>query len=106
MRLSRQTQVFLLIIAAIVIAPSSVAQLTRRLAITRVNVVDVVNGRILPNSTVVINGDTIASVTQNPPPSGARLLDGQGQFLIPGLWDMHSHIEATGESSLQLYVAT
>jgi hypothetical protein len=32
-------------------------------------------------------------------------VDGQGKFLIPGLWDMHAHVEMAGESSLQLYVA-
>ena len=32
-------------------------------------------------------------------------MDGQGKFVIPGLWDMHAHMEMTGESSLQLYVA-
>ena len=32
-------------------------------------------------------------------------MDGQGRFVIPGLWDMHAHMEMTGESSLQLYVA-
>ena len=104
MKLSRQIHVFLLTIAT-TIPSSSVAQSMRRLAITHVNVVDVVNGRVVPNSTVVINGDTISSVTQDSSSSGARVLDGQGKFLIPGLWDMHAHMEATGESSLQLYVA-
>jgi imidazolonepropionase-like amidohydrolase len=105
MTLGRHIQSFLFTIAAIVIAPSSVAQPTRTLAITHVNVIDAVNGRVLPSSTVIINGTTIGSVTQNPPPGGARVFDGEDKFLIPGLWDMHAHMEATGESSLQLYVA-
>jgi len=71
------------------------------------NVVDVVNGRILPNNTVTIAGQTIAAVAQNgKPQADARVVDGQGKFLIPGLWDMHAHMEATGQSSLQRYVAT
>jgi hypothetical protein len=47
---------------------------TRALAITRVNVIDVVDGRIVPNSTVTIRGKTIASVAQNgaPPLSSTR----------------------------------
>ena len=84
----------------------SVAPQTRALAITRVNVIDVVDGRIVPNSTVTIRGKTIASVAQNSaPPGDAQIVDGQGKFVIPGLWDMHAHMEMTGESSLQLYVA-
>ena len=55
---------------------------------------------------MTIRGNTIAGVVQNgAPPAGAQIVDGQGRFLIPGLWDMHAHMEATGESSLQLYVA-
>jgi len=44
-------------------------------------------------------------VTGNAPPADAQVVDGQGKFLIPGLWDMHAHTEASGESWLQLYVA-
>jgi cytosine/adenosine deaminase-related metal-dependent hydrolase len=84
----------------------SVAPQTPALAIVRVNVVDVLDGRITPNSTVTIRGQTIASVARNgAPPAGAQVVDGQGKFVIPGLWDMHAHMEMTGESSLQLYVA-
>jgi cytosine/adenosine deaminase-related metal-dependent hydrolase len=68
--------------------------------------VDIVDGRILQNRTVTIRGRTIASITQNTaPPGDAQVVDGQGKFLIPGLWDMHAHMEMTGESWLQLYVA-
>src|SRR4030095_12292284 len=71
-----------------------------------VNVVDVEDGRIVQKSTVRTRGNTMAGVVQNgAPPAGAQIVDGQGRFLIPGLWDMHAHMEATGESSLQLYVA-
>ena len=93
-------------LAATFTTAGSVAPQTRALAITRVNVIDVVNGRILPNSTVTIRGKTIASSAQNAaPPADAQIVDGQGKFLIPGLWDMHAHLEVTGESSLPLYVA-
>jgi hypothetical protein len=95
-----------LAVVVAVIASASVTPQTRALAITRVNVVDVVDGRIVPNSTVTIRGKTIASVTQNSaPPGDAQTVDGRGQFLIPGLWDMHSHMEMTGASWLQLHVA-
>jgi imidazolonepropionase-like amidohydrolase len=102
----RKATICLLSLAATFIAAVSVAPQTQPLAITRVNVIDVVDGRIVPNSTVTIRGNTIAGVVQNgAPPAGAQVVDGQGRFLIPGLWDMHAHMEATGESSLQLYVA-
>jgi hypothetical protein len=71
-----------------------------------VNVVDVVGGRIVPNSTVTISGQTITGVTQNgAPPAGARVVDGRGKFLIPGLWDMHAHIQGNEKAWLPLYIA-
>jgi len=48
---------------AAVVASVSLAAQTRSLAITRVNVVDVTSGRIVPNSTVVVDGSTTADVT-------------------------------------------
>ena len=104
--LDRKATMCLLSVAATFTTAVSVAPQTQPLAITRVNVIDVVGGRIVPNSTVTIRGNAIASVVQNgAPPAAAQIVDGQGRFLIPGLWDMHAHMEATGESSLQLYVA-
>ena len=37
-------------------------------------------------------GRPIASISQAEPPPGARVVDGHGKFLIPGLRDMHVHI--------------
>jgi hypothetical protein len=66
----------------------------------------IINGRIQPDTTVTITDATIARVATNETPAAdARVVDGRGKFLIPGLWDMHAHMEAAGESWLQLYVA-
>jgi predicted amidohydrolase YtcJ len=55
---------------------------------------------------VIIRGDVLAGITQtDSPPAGARIVDGRGKFRIPGLWDMHAHMEPSGASWLQLYVA-
>lgn len=76
------------------------------LAIVDVNVVDVVQGRILPNRTVVIQGNKIVSVAEkSSAPKGARSVDGRGKFLIPGLWDMHAHTELAGEVALPVALA-
>jgi cytosine/adenosine deaminase-related metal-dependent hydrolase len=32
------------------------------------------------------------------PPAGARVIDATGKFLIPGLWDMHVHLDPQGNS--------
>jgi len=44
--------------------------------------------------TVVVEGDHIVAVTpasQSKPPARAQVIDAQGKFVIPGLWDMHTH---------------
>jgi hypothetical protein len=102
----RNAVICLAVFAAVLITTVSVPAQAPTLAITGVNVVDVVDGRIVPNSMVTISGQTITSVTQNSaPPTGARVLDGQGKFLIPGLWDMHAHIQGNEKAWLPLYVA-
>jgi len=54
----------------------------------------------------VIDGDRIASVDKTPPPKGAQVVDGRGKFLIPGLWDMHTHLSDSRQSALPVMVAT
>lgn len=64
------------------------------LSITHVTVIDVTTGKLHPDSTVVIAGKRIASVTAG---AGAArrsgtVVDAHGRYLIPGLWDMHTHV--------------
>lgn len=58
-----------------------------------VTVVDVIAGRLVPHTDVVIEGERISRVESHDPvrPSFSRRVDGRGKFLIPGLWDMHVH---------------
>ena len=66
------------------------------LAIEHVTVVDVVDGRLSPDQTVLISGRRIQSVSASGEvrvTGGTELLDGRGRYLIPGLWDMHVHVD-------------
>ncbi|MGI4886887.1 MAG: amidohydrolase family protein [Janthinobacterium lividum] len=71
------------------------------LTIVHVNVVDVATGQIKPDQTVVIAGKRIAKVgpTTGPAPRRGRVVDASGQYLIPGLWDMHTHVYFDGTAS-------
>ena len=62
------------------------------LAVTHVTVIDGKGGNPQPDRTVLISGDRIASISDSSPPKGARVIDGRGKFLIPGLCDMHVHL--------------
>ena len=71
-----------------------VAQEAPAIVIEDVTVIDVDLGERVENRTVVVSGNRIASVrpaTGADSPPGARVLDGRGKFLIPGLWEMHAH---------------
>ncbi len=46
---------------------------------------------------VLISGGKIARIGAGKDPAGVTVVDGTGKFLIPGLWDMHSHMESAGE---------
>jgi imidazolonepropionase-like amidohydrolase len=64
-------------------------------ALTNVTVVDVQTGQLLPERTVVIEGGRIQAVgatSEVALPTTGNILDGTGKFLIPGLWDMHTHL--------------
>jgi len=64
--------------------------------ITGITVIDAVNGT-RDNQTVVLRGDKILTVqpstaTFNASVNAQQTIDGEGKYLIPGLWDMHVHI--------------
>jgi len=80
------------ILLAFLIEGNSKAQ--SAIAFTNVAVVDVEKGALRLDQTVVIEGSRITAVGDAQrirPPRGARVIDGEGKFLMPGLWDMHVH---------------
>ncbi|MGB9464740.1 MAG: amidohydrolase family protein [Candidatus Acidiferrum sp.] len=100
---------FLLFAQAGAAAPQKrVAESPNLLAITHIVVVQSSSSGPLLDQTVLIRGDRITAVGKSSAtklPSGARIIDGRGKFLIPGLWDCHVHLTLAGESALQLFIA-
>jgi imidazolonepropionase-like amidohydrolase len=66
------------------------------LAIEHVSVVPMDSERVQADQTVRLDGDRIASVsaTTRRRPNCGRVIDGRGQYLTPGLNDMHIHVES------------
>ncbi len=60
------------------------------LYIINANVLDGVSPEVMGNATVVVANGRIERVET--PPAGARILDLEGRFLLPGLMDAHSHV--------------
>src|SRR5216683_2596951 len=73
-------------------------------SIEHVTVVNVVTGAEAKDQTVRIEGSRIVSIAPSRPEDGLHdAIDAHGQYLIPGLWDMHIHVNDGTE--LPLYVA-
>src|ERR1044072_582618 len=67
---------------------------TNPIALVGGTLIDVTGKPPIPNSVVVIEGDRIVSAgarSLTKIPTNAKLIDVSGRFLLPGLWDMHSH---------------
>ena len=68
---------------------------SRRQVLVNANLFDAAAGTLRPNSTVVIEGDRIATVTQEPVQvDDAVRIDAGGRVVLPGLIDAHVHVTA------------
>ena len=77
------------------------------IALTHVTVIDMTGAPPKKDMTVLITGDRITAIgrtSQLRVPSGARVINATGQFLIPGLWDMHAHFTET-ERTFPMFIA-
>jgi imidazolonepropionase-like amidohydrolase len=69
--------------------------------------VTIINGTDHPpriNSTVIVQGTKIVAITgeRDKPPRGAKIIDGTGKFLIPGLWNNDLHGVGYDDAKSQL----
>lgn len=99
--------IVLLLASAGTSSPRSVSPIiaAATIAITHVTVVDVTGGPPRRDQTVLIDGSRIAAVGPTSRvriPPGSRIIDGTGKYLIPGLWDMHTHTVGYGDADAQL----
>jgi imidazolonepropionase-like amidohydrolase len=78
------------------------------LAFTHVTVIDATGAPPRDAQTVVIAGERIAAVgaaSEVKIPPGACVVDARGQYLIPGLWDLHVHLKYATDDVLPVFVA-
>jgi imidazolonepropionase-like amidohydrolase len=77
------------------------ARAPQPLALSQVTIVDVRDGALHRDQTIVIRDNHITAVGaagSTAVPDDARVIDAPGWFLIPGLWDMHVHSSADTET--------
>jgi imidazolonepropionase-like amidohydrolase len=63
------------------------------IVITHVTIINPGTSSVRANQTVVITDDRITAISdsETTAPKSARVINGTGQYLIPGFWDMHVH---------------
>ncbi len=73
----------------------STTQDSLSLVIRNINVVNVLNGKLVPNMDVAVKDKIIYFIGKSfseSVPSNSISIDGNGKYLCPGLWDMHFHL--------------
>lgn len=80
-------------------------------AFTGVRLFDAEAARFLADQTVVVDKGVIAAVGSREAvtvPNGAKVIDGRGKTLVPGLWDCHMHVgdDFTGLQELSMGVTS
>ena len=79
------------------------------IAIRNVTVIDIRAGAAIAAQTVVVEHRRIRSVAPDGVarwPSHTRVIDGRGKYVMPALWDMHTHVFAISPwLDLPLYIA-
>jgi imidazolonepropionase-like amidohydrolase len=73
------------------------------LVIDNVSVIDVIDGSVDADRTLIVTDGKIEKILpaeEVSPLAGAVNVDGQGKFVIPGLWDMHVHFASADYAPL------
>jgi imidazolonepropionase-like amidohydrolase len=98
MKLLRYSLTFVLVFA---VAPLSHAQTSRVKALVGGTLIDGNGGKPLRNSVILIEGQRIKAVGQVGTlavPKDAEVISTEGMSVLPGLWDMHVHLQLNGHS--------
>jgi imidazolonepropionase-like amidohydrolase len=77
----------------------SASSLFSQTYITNVTIADVEKQKLVPNQTVIITNDIISNIQSSNRikiPANAKIIDGTGKYLFPGLTDAHVHFFQNG----------
>ncbi|MHB1070010.1 MAG: amidohydrolase family protein [Gemmatimonadaceae bacterium] len=87
------------------VAQRAVTRVAGALAITNGDLFDSERGVVVPAQTIIVRGDRIVAVgpaASTPVPDGATVIDAKGKTVMPGMWEMHTHLQVANQSSLSL----
>ena len=81
------------ILLCLTLFPETARLQSNAIAIVGATVIDG-TGADPKSATVIIRGERIEAVlsADAKPPAGARVINGEGQTLMPGIFDLHTHL--------------
>ncbi|MBV7334811.1 amidohydrolase family protein [Chloroflexi bacterium TSY] len=109
----RSSSIFYLLAASILqLLPASASaaptqQNSNTVAFVNVNIIPMDAQQVLENQTVIVRGERISEiglVDEVNIPAAARIIEGGGAYLMPGLADMHTHLDENIDA-LAVYLA-
>jgi predicted amidohydrolase YtcJ len=86
---------------------STTGQAQPSVVFIHVDVIDGTGAALKRNQNVVTSGGRITAIgdaDRTSVPSGSRVVDASGKYLIPGLWDAHVHSRFEGVDHLRLFI--
>ena len=95
----RLARVACAVLAGAVARASAAAQPRPSLLFENVTIIDGTGRVPMTGASVLVEGDRIARIARGAlaAPAGATRIDGRGKFLIPGLIDVHVHLEGASQ---------
>jgi imidazolonepropionase-like amidohydrolase len=86
------TYFFLAVIAATIVRAD-------KISLVGATVINPADGKVMPNATIVINGDKIEGISMGRQDAGAlgKQIDCAGKFILPGFVDTHIHFFQSGD---------
>lgn len=88
------TLLLLLLLPTLTLGQSKPTSKSKPLIFTHVTVIDATGAPAKPEMSLVVAGSRIIALGRSGKvriPNGAEVINATGKFLIPGLWDMHTH---------------
>jgi len=89
---------------AILLAPATLPAQQATLAIVGGRIIDGYGGPVIENGVILVSGDRITAVgtqDQISIPAGVEIIETQGMTVMPGLFDMHVHIQLLGHGDYE-----
>lgn len=79
-----------------------------RVVLTNANIIDCVQPRPIAHGSVIMEHGRIAQILEGRPPEtpDAQVIDLQGAYLLPGLWDVHIHPDYLADTSASVVEQT